>query len=595
MSPSHQIPHTYVLTRTCARLVCAAVVVAIALCGSPGAAVAASAGELDTSFNWAGPMPGTLVGPTIGGISDVAIDASGRTVVTGWSSTSQVLLARYMSDGSLDGTFDGPSGTGNGIFTLTVGSGTSHGAAVAVTSTDKVVVGGKYDEAGVINAFVHVLTDTGAPESGFNAGVARTLSFQNGTDVIRDLVIDGSGKIVFVGNTSTGTGVDILVGRLETTGALDSTFNFPNGWRAVHNTGDDYGEAITLGASGRPHIAGDTNFGVNTNIVVAAFNVDGSDYTSWAGTGRLTTELTAASTDRAYGISWHAGSNSFVVAGSSANNSAVLRLNAFGAAIDTFGPNGARITDQSGTGSLDEAQAAFIEDTTLKVIVAGAASSTPGTFYTRRFLSDGTPDPSWNGTGTTFTTFPATSWAYGAALTSAFPRTLTVVGQSDNRVALARYSADTPSLSIDINLCGSVGNTIIAPVGAAMLSGDCVVTFGTNSPMGASLMLEHDSIGAALQASPGPGPAIPDATGTLTSNTFGICRSAVGGGTSGAVSPCSTVSTGWQTIPQDPQPFAQTSTTAMGSVTFKFGVHPTSTTPARSYLADLTFTVVANP
>jgi uncharacterized delta-60 repeat protein len=98
-------------------------------------------------------------GGAVGEARAVAIDSQGRIVVAG-TSGSDFALARFNSDGSLDNTFDGPTGTnGDGKFKIDIGSSSSDAAyGLAIQSDGKIVVVGKSG-----NDFAIVrLTDTGA-------------------------------------------------------------------------------------------------------------------------------------------------------------------------------------------------------------------------------------------------------------------------------------------------------------------------------------------------------------------------------------------------------------------------------------------------
>ena len=97
---------------------------------------------LDTSFNSAGTLPGTVttdVGSNDAATS-VALDTSGRIVAAGYSDNGSIFefaLVRYNANGSLDTSF----GTG-GKVTTAVGTTRSMASAIVLQGDGKIVAGG---------------------------------------------------------------------------------------------------------------------------------------------------------------------------------------------------------------------------------------------------------------------------------------------------------------------------------------------------------------------------------------------------------------------------------------------------------------------
>ena len=71
------------------------------------------------------------------------------------ASTNVFVLARLNSNGLLDDTFDGPGGSGNGVFRIS--QGTNAFAAAIAVSGNKVIFGGSVDA----HSFVYQLNDNG--------------------------------------------------------------------------------------------------------------------------------------------------------------------------------------------------------------------------------------------------------------------------------------------------------------------------------------------------------------------------------------------------------------------------------------------------
>ena len=187
-------------------------------------------GSFDPAF---GGGDGEIVidsGATNGGEKAVAVSidaATGNILVLGEafnSPNTDIVVARVLPSGTLDNTFDGPSGNGNGrfrldsnqtesgvdiiaagdkvVFTQTVGAGSTRVARIAqLTST------GAYDTAGF-----------GSPNGYFDwQWAANTDSFPNG------LARDSDGKFIVSGFIN-GTG-PYGVTRINTNGSMDTSFN----------------------------------------------------------------------------------------------------------------------------------------------------------------------------------------------------------------------------------------------------------------------------------------------------------------------------------------------------------------------------------
>jgi uncharacterized delta-60 repeat protein len=109
-------------------------------------------GTLDTSFTGPGGTAAGFftvdLGDPIERLVAVRLQSDGKIVLAGTCGTSGTAgifcLARLNTNGSLDNTFDGPSGVGNGKFAIGFGSGPDGSTLVdmAIQSDDKIVVAG---------------------------------------------------------------------------------------------------------------------------------------------------------------------------------------------------------------------------------------------------------------------------------------------------------------------------------------------------------------------------------------------------------------------------------------------------------------------
>ncbi len=135
-----------------------------------------------------------------------------------------VLLARYMPDGSLDSSF-GENGKVTTDFRLF-----EYGNAVALQPDGKIVVGGKTGPSalGIFNFLLLRYMPDGRLDASFGDG-GRVVTDLNGSnhDVITSIAIQSDGKIV-AGGSSTFVGgytiVDFALARYNANGSLDASF-----------------------------------------------------------------------------------------------------------------------------------------------------------------------------------------------------------------------------------------------------------------------------------------------------------------------------------------------------------------------------------
>lgn len=223
-------------------------------------------GVLDTTFNGAGSLPGTI---TVGvgnysSVNALAIDGSGKIVIGGMgqgSSSTQFALLRYNADGSIDNSF----GTSGSVVTQ-IGRN-SRINALAIDSSNNIVVCGlsnngsdaitlaRYTSAGVL--------DTTFNSSGDVPGIIiQQLGVRSSANAVE---VDDSDNIVVSGYSNSGAD-QFFVARYDSSGDLDSTFQ-DNGIGLV--TIGTNAQAYTLNIV--PSINGQNNEG---KILVGGYEVD---------------------------------------------------------------------------------------------------------------------------------------------------------------------------------------------------------------------------------------------------------------------------------------------------------------------------------
>lgn len=326
-------------------------------------------GSLDNTFGREGIVITEFTPGAWDIITTVAVQPDGKIIAGGYSS-NRFALARYHIDGSLDSSFNG-NGKLTGRFNTS-----SEIYAVCVLSDGKILAGGASDMSGSSYDFTlaRYLSD-GSPDLTFDADGIVTTSLSTGSDIIYSLAIQADGKIVAAGTSGNGAGNDFAIVRYNDNGSADSTFN-SNGKCIIDFGGNDNaysaaiqpdGKIVAAGSSdytmavarvlsnGRPDntfnlsgkvittmgtsfdqlysvlvqsngkiMAGGVSFnGLNKDFAVLRFNADGSFDQGFGTEGKLRLDMGA---DEAYPTMAGWG-DKVLIGGYSSNRLAVARLN----------------------------------------------------------------------------------------------------------------------------------------------------------------------------------------------------------------------------------------------------------------------------
>lgn len=186
----------------------------------------------------------------------LGIDSAGRFLVSGTTSIAvgmdNFAAARFTQAGILDPTFSNDIPTPGRVIVLMsseVGGDTDDDALdLAVAAGDKPLLAGSAEITGASTDFALLrLTSAGAPDTSFSADGKAYASFGASTDDASELVIDGSGNAVLVGETDPTAGdSEFALARFTPTGALDF-FWAENGLSSTDvGPGEDTAEALAL-------------------------------------------------------------------------------------------------------------------------------------------------------------------------------------------------------------------------------------------------------------------------------------------------------------------------------------------------------------
>ena len=433
-----------------------------------------SSGSLDTGFGTGGAAITNLGGTD--SANGLALQSDGKIVVTG-AGNGDIAVLRYSTDGSLDTGFDT-----DGIATTDLGSFGESGRAVMVHSDGKIIVAGTDDHAGSADADVVVARynadgslDTGFDTDGiattdlgesdrasglalqpdgkavvaatavsdfallrYNAdgsldtgfdtdGIATTNIDDDGPDNVRDMALQGDGKILVLSGSS------IL--RYNSDGSLDTDFG--TGGAATATSTSAVGAALVLQSDGKIVVAGPRD---HDSVVLARLNADGSLDTGFGTGGTAVTDLDPHRV--AVGDVVLQSDGKIVVAGTRNGDFMVVRYNAHGSLDTGFGTDGTVTTQLSdGQHSSDSAVGAAAIQSDGKIVVAGKSDRSPvisGFDAARRPIrvDSGFAVARYNAGGSLDTTFGAGGVATAAAneqsLYSSGPNGITI--QPDGKI-----------------------------------------------------------------------------------------------------------------------------------------------------------------
>lgn len=302
-----------------------------------------SDGSLDSSFNGNGKVH-TRFGNTIAGYSNaILIQPDGKILVSGYiqqSNTKNFAMIRYLSDGSLDTTFDG-----DGIVLTAVGTPNSGLSVVdeshcmAIQSDGKIVLGGFATNGTKADfALVRYLTD-GSLDPTFDGDGKQMIGIGSAGDIINGIAVQTDGKIVAVGSTDISTWKNFAIARFHSDGSLDTTFDGDGKQILYFNSSPEntcYANAVQVQNDGKIIVAGSDYYWGGYDFALARLNSDGSKDTSFNFSGLTSTSFGTFDYARAMAVQTD---GKIVLAGSKSFDSefAVARYNnTITLAIDSF-------------------------------------------------------------------------------------------------------------------------------------------------------------------------------------------------------------------------------------------------------------------
>ncbi len=318
----------------------------------------------------------------------------------------------------------------------------------------------------------------GAPDATFGSGFGTVITpIGGGTDVAYSVALQPDGMIVVAGTCSNGGDYDFCLARYLANGALDTSFNGTGKVITAIGNGNDGAYSLALQPDGKIVVAGSCRNGATYDFCLARYVASGALDVSFNSTGKVITAI-GSGNDAAYSVALQPDGK-IVVAGRCANgtntNFCLARYLASGALDLSFNSTGTVITAIGNGG--DVARGVALQPNG-KIVVAGYCSSgTNSDFCLARYLASGTPDLSFNGTGTVVTPIGMSDdYAISLAL------------QPDGKIVVAGVCAS--GASIDFCLARYLANgTLDTSFGC---TGKVITPIGSSDDYAYSVALQPD-------------------------------------------------------------------------------------------------------
>ncbi len=289
----------------------------------------------------------------------------------------------------------------------------------------------------------------GSPDTTFHS--TGLVSTPVGTGMSEAVAVQPDGKLVVAGGSVVGSNYVFALARYNSDGSLDATFHSTGTVTTPIGT-SSYATAVAIQPDGKIVAAGDSTSG----FVLARYSIDGSLDTAFNTSGTVTAP-TEPSNLFAVAIQ---PDGKIVAAGHAFSGFTLVRYNSNGSPDTTFNSTG-MVTTLIG---LDSAARSIAFQPDGKILVTGMSyTSSVDYFALARYNVDGSPDTTFNSTGTVTTLVGEDSAANAVALQP--DGKIVVAGSANsggvNSFGLARYNSNG---SLDTTFNGT--GTVIKSVGA---------------------------------------------------------------------------------------------------------------------------------
>jgi uncharacterized delta-60 repeat protein len=271
----------------------------------------------------------------------VALQGDGK-IVTAGRRGSDVIVARYNANGSVDSSFGSTTGR-----VITNFGATEQALALVIQPDGKIVVAGRTNKPAPNGNFDFALARyeaAGTLDLTFGTAGLVTTDFGGSVDRAFAMALQPDGKLVVVGDSDA----NFALARYNPNGSLDPGFGADGSGKVITSFGGtDQASAVILQPDGKIVVAGQTDTGISTDFALARYMPDGSLDGTFGSGGRVTTNFTGNSDDLGSAVVLQSDGK-IVVGGTSEDNFALARYTPEGALDIPFGIEGKVTTNLGG-------------------------------------------------------------------------------------------------------------------------------------------------------------------------------------------------------------------------------------------------------
>jgi uncharacterized delta-60 repeat protein len=254
-------------------------------------------GALDHTFGSDGRVIADFGSSEFVFVTALAIQPDGKLVVAGESvASTDLFLARYQPDGTLDPTFGSNGMVRNDILRHIC----CPGFALGLQPDGKLIVAGTTASDDGDFGLARYLPN-GALDRTFGSD-GRVITDFGGSESVRALAIQPDGKIVVAGESYAADGSDFALARYNANGTLDTTFS-SDGRVITDFGGSEHLGALAIQPDGKIVGAG-TSFAADGSgdFALARYNANGTLDTTFSSDGRVITDFGNSEYDTALAI-----------------------------------------------------------------------------------------------------------------------------------------------------------------------------------------------------------------------------------------------------------------------------------------------------
>lgn len=342
------------------------------------------AGSVDASFGVAGQVitDGGNLGTELA--HKTLVQPDGKILLVGCSESS-LLLARYLPSGTLDTTF----GVG-GMVVQGIEGHILQGSSLALQSDGKLLVAGTVDLGTDANFFLQRFLSDGSIDPSFDGSSLTTTPEIPAGDTAFCMTVQGDGKILVGGVHSDLVGSYFVIMRYQPNGTPDSTFNGTG--RVMTDAGEANGAVLGIAElNGRIAACGQSG----ATGALACYTSTGALDPTFNGTG-LATLGEGLTSSEAHDLLIQP-SGEILVAGRGDNSFLLARFSSNGTLDPSF--NGTGIVTTNFSAYNIAAANTLLMQPDGKIIVAGSAANSKSNFALARYQSDGSLDQSFGSAG----------------------------------------------------------------------------------------------------------------------------------------------------------------------------------------------------